>query len=89
MIVAAPTVRMALSSSERGSNGGRTKMMSPDEVKQTPQTARKLTIFREMLQDGKLGIVQHREDDINVEVGNGMPAQWVGATVFYNPQAGE
>ena len=67
----------------------RTKMMSPDEVKQTPQTARKLTIFREMLQDGKLGIVQHREDDINVEVGNGMPAQWVGATVFYNPQAGE
>ena len=63
----------------------RAKMMTAGESMGSPTGCRKVTIFRGVSEDGKLGPIQHREDEEEQEHAAELPTKWVGATVFFRP----
>ena len=65
----------------------RVTMMKPSEVRSIPAGTQKLTIFREVLEGGKLGRIRHRQDEVDAEVSSDLPTKWVGASIFFEPLA--
>lgn len=63
----------------------RQTMMTPEESPESPGACKKITIFRQVLEDGKLGPVSHREDSAQQKENQALPKRWVGATVFFKP----